>query len=444
MNEPMGDSESRRQGRLFYGWWVLAMASVQGLFGGGTAHSGFSVFFLPIQRDLNLNYASMSLVFSLARAEGGVGGFIIGWLVDKLGARPLILVGGLTTGIGMILLSQVHSYWQLLLLYVGVVSIGRSAGMGQTLMATVNQWFIQRKALAMSTLITSFAAGGAIAVPLLALGNKHLGWRETLLYTGIFTCLLTLLVSRFIRSKPEDLGLQPDGGPGTRHVGALTLAQRRSRLAALRRRPPHAPSSEGRTQRSDIPQDFTVRQALHTRAFWLLLLAIFMRVVVMDALMVHQIPMLVWKGVTEQMAAFYIGLMFFLSIPLRFGLGLAGGVVSPHRVVFVGMGIGVLGLLGMLMLHGTPAVLSLMVALAVVESTSSVNWITVGNYFGRSHFASLMGLMSGFLNLGSAIAPVLSGWVFDQTQSYALVLMTGAPLFLLGGILFSLARRPSQ
>jgi MFS family permease len=153
--------------------------------------------------------------------------------------------------------------------------------------------------------------------------------------------------------------------------------------------------------------------------------------------------MLVWKGVNEQTAAFYVSLMFFLSIPLRFGLGLAGGLFSPRKVVFAGMSIGALGLLGMLTLEGVPAVVGLVVALAVVEGVTSVNWITVSDYFGRSRFASLMGVMSAFLNLGSATAPVLSGWAFDRTQSYNLVLATCLPLFLAGGIVFALARPPT-
>jgi len=422
MGSKPGARDVRRRGRLFYGWRVLAAAALQGMFGGGTAHSGFSVFFLPIQRDLGLSYTSMSLVFSLARGEGGASGFVLGWLVDKVGSRPMVLIGGLTAGIGMVLLSQVHAYWLLLLVYVGVVSIGRSAGMGQTLMAAVNQWFIRHKALAMSTLMTSFAMGGAIAVPLLALGIERLGWRATLLSAGLFIGLLTLPVALIIRSKPEDLGLRPDG----------TLATRPAALAARR----------GRSAPAEGTWDFTVRQALRTRTFWLLVVAIGLRVVVVDALTVHQIPMLVWKGINEQTAAFYVSLIFILSIPLRFGLGLAGGLFSPRKVVFAGMSVGALGLLGMLTLEGVPAVVGLVVALAVVEGVTSVNWITVSDYFGRSRFASLLGVMSAFLNIGSATAPVLSGWAFDRTQSYNLVLATALPLFLAGGIVFALARPP--
>ena len=80
MNSPENPSNPKRQGRIFYGWIVVAVASVQGMFGNGTISSGFPIFFLPIQRDLGIGYASMSLVFSLGRAEGGMGGPLVGYL----------------------------------------------------------------------------------------------------------------------------------------------------------------------------------------------------------------------------------------------------------------------------------------------------------------------------------------------------------------------------
>ncbi len=86
--------EFRRQGRLFYGWWVVTVTSVLGMFGNGAISSGFPRFFEPIRQDLGISYASMSLVFSLARAEGGMGGPLVGWVVDKCGSRPVFCLVG--------------------------------------------------------------------------------------------------------------------------------------------------------------------------------------------------------------------------------------------------------------------------------------------------------------------------------------------------------------
>ena len=423
----------QRQGRFFYGWRVVAVACLQGMFGNGAISTGFPRFFEPIRGDLGISYASMSLVFSLARAEGGFGAPLVGWLVDKFGSRPMILFGGLTAGIGLMLLSFAQEYWQFVLLFVGVVSVGKTAGLGQTLMATVNQWFVRRKALALSTLMTSFAGGGAIVVPLLHLGIVFLDWRPTVFIIGLFIAILTLPVAYVIRSRPEDMGLRPDGDPETNQLGGAAPSARQSRGGHH-----HGAAASGSGE-----QDFTVRQALRTQAFWFLLLGVITRVSATNSIIIHLFPILAWKGVDEQTATIAASVMFFLAIPLRFLLGIAGGRFSPRKLLFYGMNLGAVGLVGLWLLPEWPALILFILGLAIVEGITSVNWIMVGDYFGRSRFASLMGAMSVFHNIGMFIAPIYSGWIRDSTGSYEIVLMTFAPTFVLSAVMFALARRPA-
>ena len=421
MNEGSVPPDSKRPGRFFYGWWIVAAASLQGMFGNGVISSGFPRFFQPIREDLGISYTAMSLIFSLARAEGGMGGPIVGWLVDKFGSRPMILFGGLIAGIGLILLSRADSYWELVVIFVGVVSVGKTAGLGQTLMASVNQWFVRRKAVALSTLMTAFAGGGAIVVPLLHLGIVNFGWRDTVLASGIFVIVMTLPTAWIIRSKPEDVGMLPDGDP--------------PRTTTAERGPERAGSSG--------EAEFTVRQAIRTVSFWMILLGVITRVSATNAVIIHLFPMLEWKGVDEQTATVYASAMFFLAIPLRFVLGVAGGRFSPNKLLFVGMNLGAVGLVGLWIVPGLAGVAIFILGLAVVEGITSVNWIMVGDYFGRARFASLMGFMSVFHNVGLLVAPIFSGWVRDETGSYNLVLMTFVPLFIASAFLFAVARRPS-
>jgi sugar phosphate permease len=399
---------------------VVLAASLQGFFGVGTVITGFLVLFLPIREELHLSSASMSLVIGLAWAISGVLAPVSGWMCDKFGTRRLVLIGGLVTGLGMILLSFSTSFWHLLLLYSGVVAIGRLGAVSPTLMTTVNQWFVRRKALALSILSTSFVAGGAAIVPLMALGSASVGWRDTLLFAGVFLCLLVLPVVWVLRDRPEDLGLEPDGSnPGT---------------AALA----HFP---GASNNSD--HDFTVRQAIGTWAFWLVLIGLVLRVALGDAIVVHQIPILVWKGIDEQTAAFYLSLMFLLAIPLRFGLGVAAGYLPVHWLLSAGMAVGAFGTTGLFIASGGTAALSFVLGQAVVEGISTSNWLAVGLYFGRKSFGRLVGIMTVFSSLGSLISPVITGWLFDRTQSYEVVILAVALLFLLGGAIFLLARKPA-
>ena len=416
-------SGAKRQGRFFYGWWVVAVSSLQGMFGSGAISSGFPIFFEPIRRDLGISYTSMSLIFSLARAEGGMGSPLVGWMVDKFGSRPMILFGGLIAGIGLILMSRADSYWHLVLIFVGVVSTGKTAGLGQTLMAKVNQWFVRRKAIAMSTLMTAFAGGGAIVVPLLHFGIANIGWRDTLLYTGIFVCLLILPMALILRSKPEDLGLLPDGDVSPAEAASGSgLSRARARMGT---------------------QEFTVRQALRTHTFWFMLAGVVARVSATNAIIIHIVPLLEGEGLTTQTVAVYVSVMFFLAIPLRFVMGMAGGRVSYRKLLFVGLNLGAVGLLALLLMDGTAGVVVFILTLAVVEGVSGVNWIMLGDYCGRGRFASLMGVMSVFHNVGMFVSPIFSGWIKDRTGSYDLVLITFVPLYILSGCLFALAGRPA-
>lgn len=422
MNPSDTPTPEKRQGRFFYGWIVVAVASVQGMFGNGTISSGFPIFFLPIQRDLNISYTSMSLVFSLGRAEGGLGGPIVGYLVDRFGARPMILIGGLLASTGIMLVSRAENYWQFILLFVGVVSVGKTAGLGQTLMAVVNQWFVRRKSLALSTLMTSFAGGGAIVVPVLGWGIANHGWRPTLFFMGAFMIVITLFVSATLRSRPEDMGLNPDGDPAPA---------------------PTTDDAESKGKQQPLTdKDFTVREAIRTSAFWFMLLGLTVRVSATNAIIIHLFPILQDAGLTEQRAAVFVSVMFFVAIPLRFGLGVAGDYVSPRYILFFGMLAPAIGLFGLLLVDGIVGIMAFMVGLAIVEGITSANWIMVGNYFGRARFASLMGFMSIFHNIGMVVSPIFSGKIRDITGEYDLVLMTFAPLFVIGSVAFLFARRP--
>ena len=396
-------------------------ASIQGFFGVGIVISGFLVFFLPIRDDLDLNSASMSLVIGLAWAISGVVAPAAGWLADRYGTRRLVLIGGLVTGLGLVLLSFSTSYWHLLLFYSGVVSIGRVMGVTPTLMITVNQWFVRRKALAISILSTCYVSGGAAVVPLLAIGNAQFGWRTSLLFAGIFVSVLAIPVGLVLRNRPEDLGLKPDGD-----IPRIADITRRSETT------------------DEADQDFTVRQAISTSAFWLVLTGLVLRVSVADAVIIHQIPLLVWKGIDDQTAALFLSLMFLMAIPLRFSLGIAGGYFSARWLLFVGMVTGAIGTLFIFLFSGGTAAVIFVTGLAVVEGVATTNWLVVGQYFGRKRFGSLVGIMTVFHSLGSLLSPVISGWVFDSTHSYSGVLLAAAPLFLLGGVAFLMARKPGS
>ena len=344
---------------------MVVVSSFVGMFGNGSISQGFPRFFTPIQTDLGLTSAQMSLVFSLARAEGSAGGPLIGWAVDKFGARPMVLGGGLMVGIGTILLSRADSYWELLVLFSGIISLGKSAGFGQTLMAAVNQWFVRRRSLAMSTLMTAFAGGGAFVVLLLNLGIQQIGWRDTILWTGVFILVMTIPASLFIRSRPEDMGLLPDGDVPDDSASGGSGGRRRSA------------ASEG----------FTFMEAIKTRTYWLIMVGAILRVSVTNGMLVHVFPIMELRGISANEASAWVAAMFFLGIPLRFVLGVTSDKFRGNVLLAVGMAIGAIGMGGLWIGPGIFGMLLLfVVGIAIVEGITSVNWLMLSDYYGRARF----------------------------------------------------------
>ena len=418
-------SSSRADGSIFYGWWVVAAVSGLYLVASGIYWSGFSFYFLPITRDLGLSYTSMSLALGLARLVGGLQGPVAGYLVDRLGPRLMILLGGAMGGAGFILLALTHSYLTLLLVYLGLIALGFSGGFDQGIMAVANRWFVRRKAQAMSFLFVGLSLGSAFVTPVIGLLVVNLGWRETATISGVAILVLLAPALILIRNSPEEMKLTPDGQP-SRATG------------------PEAPSDTGPASGPASSQaDFTARQGFRTTSYWVLSLSMGLRIAAYTGLLAHFVPIMVWKGQPETVAALLIGIYGLVAIPLRLIMGWMGDRWPKQKVSSWGMLLGGLSIALLSFSKGQLwQLVVVVVLLAVADSTSVVAWALVGDLFGRRAFATLLGGMTMVYSLMSAIMPILAGWVFDTSGSYLGAMLLFTILFTTAGFLFWNIPRP--
>ncbi|HZO42161.1 MAG TPA: MFS transporter [Methylomirabilota bacterium] len=392
-------SLSQSPGRVFYGWWIVAIGCVQDAVKGGLFNTGFTLYFLPVLTELNLSRAATSLPFSLSRLEAALGAPFVGYLIDRFDVRVMLVAGTLLAGIGLILLSLTHSYLLFVLVFIGPLSFGFQAGFNQATLAVVAHWFRRKRGLAMAIVQTGQAIGGVLIFPLVALAVLKLGWRTAAVLSGLSVLLLLPLVL-FIRRSPESMGLLPDGD----------RAVRASALGAS------APLDEAR--------EFTTREALRTPTFWLLAAFHGLRNVPYAGVTVHLVPLLVWKGLDEPTAAFYVGVTALATVVVRPLTGWLGDRRSKQVVGAVGVLLGAAGLVVLAYGDGAWwALLLFAVLFSFGDGVNSVTWALVGDYFGRSHFATIRGWISMFQSFASMPAAVYTGWVYDQTQSYTQALI---------------------
>jgi sugar phosphate permease len=411
---------------LFYGWRMIAAGCAMRMLGGGFHLYGFTIFFLPITNELGLSRAATSLVFSLARAEGAIEGPLAGYLIDRYGPRPMMLAGVLLSGVGYMLLALVNSYAALLVVYLGVISLSFSAGFMHSPMVLANTWFIRRRALAMTLVSSAIGIGGTIITPLLALSVQTWGWRYGALVAGVGLILAGVPIALMVKTSPESMGLLPDGD-STASVQPRTQSE----------------SASGHERGAPSEANFSLKQAMRTWAFWMLILATTTRVGVYNAITVHFVPIMVWKGASEARAAAMLATMALMSLPAHLLVGWIADYVYKPFLMAACMVAGAGALYVLAYGEGESALWTFTLLFTVVEAIFPVGWATVGDFFGRKSFATIRGSMSFFYLWGPALGPVVTGWVYDRHQSYAPLMAAMIATSLLAAALYACLRRPA-
>lgn len=407
--------------RVFYGWWILALGSIINAIGVGTIYHSFTVFFLPLKRDLGVSSAAISLLYGAARLEGGIEGPVVGHLIDRFGSRLIIIIGASLAGVGLILLATVHDFWTFFLIYVLIVSLGSNAGFFHPVSTAVNKWFIRYRGLGFSIITASGSIGGMVMAPLLSFIILNYGWRQGAIFTGVIILAVVLPSALPMKRSPESMGLHPDGQPAEEKQ--LTA---NSTYADIK----------------DV--DFTVREALRASPFWLLGTAITLRLLVTVALNTHFVPILVWKGMSEASSAYLVSLTAFSSIFFSLGLGWLGDRWNKAYLSSLCILPTIIAMIGLTLSQEEAALYFFPIAFAVTYGTVALNWALIGDFFGRRIYATVRGFMGVGYGTGTFISPIFAGWIYDQTESYNIVLITFSVILLIAAVLFLILRHPSR
>ena len=422
---------------VYYGWYMLAGASLMNAFGGTIVWQGFAVFFIPVAETLGITYWQTSLAFALARAENGVLGPITGWALDKFGYIPLILSGTIITGIGYIILSTTDTYIAFLLVYLCVVSVGSSTSFMQATTAALNTWFIRYRGLVMSINSAAFRLGGAIMIPLLSVGVINLGWETTAWIIGVCLIVLIAPLALLFRRSPESMGLKPDGGVSLFHMRRrIRRREEANQRTNNDRAASDTPSSPGMSPEMSDTRDFTTKQALRSPWFWVLVTATTLRMSVHGTIFLHFIPILVWRGEEQQTAANLVGLISLCAVPVILVTGFFSDRVGRPLMLTFLYSASAISLLLITLVEGTWPIFLAMLLFTGSEAGSSLNWAIVGDLFGRARYASIRGMMAPIYNGALIIAPVAAGFTFDRLGTYQPVLIAGTVLMIIASLVF--------
>lgn len=421
--------------RLFYGWWIVLVSLITDGVKQGSFNRGFTVYIIPIQNSLGLSAAAIGWADTLGRLMGGIQGPFMGYMTDRLGPGFMLAFGGITSGLGFILLSYTGSYFSFLLVFVGLMSVGFRSGYNNASIAAINNWFRRRRGLAMSLVSMGHGFGGAIA-PVAGWMVLTFGWEIAVRVSGVAIILLVVPLSFLVKRSPESMGLLPDGDLAPEAGRAEGQANGRSRSRV----------------RWALPEnDFTAREAMRTPAYWMLVLASGLRNTAHSGLSFLLAPVMVWflqQGGREQIeslqiAAFYVGLVAFATVFFNPLIGWLGDRFPRQRLSALCMASGALALCLLFNTGGSLWLLAVFAILqALSESANSLNWALMGEFFGRRSFATLRGWQHLPDQLVSMWTAVWMGMIFDATGSYYLALFPLIGILALSALTFLFLPRP--
>lgn len=403
--------------RIFYGWKLVSAGAVVQALQSGLITQAYGNYAVLLERQFGWSKTAFSVAFALMRAESGLLGPAQGWALDRFGTKRIMQLGAVLVAAGLLGLSQIQTLWQFFLA-MGVTAVGVSLAGFLTVTTTIVRWFEQHRAKALSLAGTGFAMGG-IATPGVVWILRNLGWRWTAALSGLLILAVTVPLSRMFANRPEDLGAPVDGI-------APDVAQTRQRAEGV----------------SDV--HFTARQAIRTRAFWMISLGHATALLVVGAVIAHlSLYLTSEQGFDLQGASFVGGAMPLMQFVGQLGGGVLGDRMNK-RILASGAMIG--HMVGLLLL--TYATSRWMIWLFV--PFHGLSWGVRGplmqalraDYFGSTSFAKIMGVSSLVVMTGMMTGPLLAGVLADRTGSYRLGFTILALLAGLGMLFFVFASPP--
>lgn len=426
MAQVVAERDLRSRPRLFYGWYVvLGGIGIQAL-QGALLNSSYGTYTAVLQNSFGWSKTALAGGYSLQQVTQGVIGPLEGFLIDRFGARAVMRIGIVVFGIGFVLFSRFNS---LLTFYAALTVIAVGVGLGGfvPLSAAIVNWFIRRRSTAMGLMSTGMGIGGFLA-PVVAWSLIANGWRATAFASGLIVIAAGLPLTQIMRSNPEPYGYLPDGAPPQDGVAGAAASI----------------SDTADVTVPDRSSDFTVGEAVHTSAFWLIAFGHGAALLVVSAVNVHLVSHLQQRlGYSLTRAAFFVAMITTFSMVGQVGGGYLGDRVSKRALAVACM-----------LMHATALlVLAYATALWMVVAFAVLHGLAWGvrgpqmqairaDYFGRSAFGKIYGVSLPIITLGTVGGPMVAGIMADTFGNYQSGFTILAAFSAAGAIFWLLLRKP--
>ncbi len=414
------------QPTFYYGWVIVYVMASAGAVSMAMGSLNFGLFIKPMGDELGIGRAYFGWAQTARQVSSSVTSPTVGWLLDRHGSRILLPVAATITGCSMVLLAFVTQEWHLVGLFALMGLVGLSGPGALVTSVPVLKWFVRRRGVAVAFVGLGIPVGALIFVPLTQYFIDTWGWRTAwtvLAVIGIGIIVPLSLV--FVRRRPEDMNLRPDGLPP---------------------RPGLGPGAESSGE-SGVNQEvsWTSRDAMRTFPFWSLVVVFSMVALATGTVALHRIAAFMDRGLDPTLVALATAFDAVCAGVATFAFGMLVRFV-PVRVLGA-VGFCFLGMASVMTIYAD--FLSLMFTSMAVFGLGIGGMMFLQNYvwadyFGREYVGSIRGIVAPITLTLGGIGPPLAGYIRDWTGTYDPVWWAGVCLMFLAALVFLVTKAPRK
>jgi len=423
----MAHDEAVREGQIrkkspYYGWVIVGIAALLQFAGGTPTFPVLGLFLEPMTKEFGWSRAMFALPMTIGTILGGFAGIVVGPLLDKYGPRWIMTIAALLLGTAFMFMGFVDQLWQHFVLQILIRCI--TAGTFFMVVGiVVPKWFVAKRGRAMAYSAMGGRLGQFLNPVIVGTVIITTGWRYAWPTMGLIVWVVAVIpVFFFFKGSPESMGLLPDG----------ITEEEATRLQEA-------------AQRTGLRQETSMgpREALRTRAFYLMLLAQTALALVISGLHFHWFAYMTGQGLSDRVAVASISISSIAGIPVSLAAGFLAERVQL-RYIFLATYLGFSASVIILIYTTTPLMAYVYgISLGIVSGvTFTINQVVWADYYGRGYIGAIRGLTSPFNQITNALGPFVAALVFDATGSYGVILWTFAALTAVTSLFWIFATPP--
>jgi MFS family permease len=410
---------------FFYGWLIVAITMVAGFLAAGVSNITMAVVLKPISEDLGWSRTLTAAAITLGACLGGLLSPLFGPIADRLGPRLLLPAGAALVGLLAFGVSLSTEPWQFYVTFVPARALTEFLLCGMIAFTTAANWFYLKRPRVMGLVALSTPLGSAVLSLVYQFFVLRYSWRSAFLALGValwgFVVIPGLI---FLRRRPEDLGLHPDGlaAPPSRHTESMDMYSAGSATAE---------------------RSWSRAEAVRSPTLWLLVSSAFLAAIGTGGVAFHTAAYFTDVRIAPTIAA---GAVSVMALSGAFGNGLWGALAErlhPRRLSVATMIVSAasVGLLMQVSTAGAAYLFALLFGLNA-RGAGVLMQILIARYFGRASFGAISSVLDPFHKGGLGLGALLAGIVFDYAGGYQPVFTIFLLSYLLSALLIFLARRP--